>query len=318
MILTVTPHPALDSTWHVDALHPGETHRVEPGSSRAGGKGLNVARVLHGRGHDVIALATVGGPTGEEFREEIEASGIPHALIDVAAPTRRSIAIVDEGTGATSVFNERGASLEPQESGDLMRAAERLGHGAAAVAICGSLRPGFGPDELGALVGRLVDATAVIVDTSGPGMLAAAAAGAHVLKPNLEELVAATGITDPIASARALTARGARLVLVSLGADGLLVVPQEGMPLRARLPRPLRGNAVGAGDAMVAAVAAALADDEVRFVDRDGDDARRDLARRAVAWSAAAVLMPLAGDISPRHVALEKDVLVTNESGELP
>ena len=47
MILTVTPNPAIDLTWHVDRLTPGATHRVPTGASRAGGKGLNAARVLH-------------------------------------------------------------------------------------------------------------------------------------------------------------------------------------------------------------------------------------------------------------------------------
>ena len=47
MILTLTPNPAVDITWHVDQLTPGTTHRVPPAVARAGGKGLNVARVLH-------------------------------------------------------------------------------------------------------------------------------------------------------------------------------------------------------------------------------------------------------------------------------
>ncbi len=50
MILTVTPNPALDLTWRVERLVEGGTHRADAGAARAGGKGLNVARVAHAEG----------------------------------------------------------------------------------------------------------------------------------------------------------------------------------------------------------------------------------------------------------------------------
>ncbi len=312
MILTVTPCPALDLTWHVDALTPGAMHRARPGAGRAGGKGLNVARVLHAQGHEVLALTTVGGPNGTEFASELDASGIRSRLIPVDAPTRRSLAIVDDGQGETTVVNELGAALAPVEAAELATTATRLGRTARAVAISGSLPPGFGPEQLDAVVAELVDAgTPVVVDTSGPGLLAAARAGASALKPNHEELEAATGVADPLAGARSLLALGAGLVVVSLGRDGLLVVDRADVPLHARLPRALRGNPTGAGDAAVAAITAALA---TRPSLHGGSDAaalaRVELARHATAWSAAAVLMPHAGELSPDLAALEAEVVV--------
>lgn len=312
MILTVTPNPALDLTWHVDGLTPGATHRVHAGSSRAGGKGLNVARVLHTEGHDVVALATAGGATGAEFTAELEASGMPHRLLPVSIPMRRTVAVVDDRSGTTSILNEFGAALDPADTAALLGAAARLGRDASAVAVSGSLPPGLDADDLGSLVADLVRAgTPVVVDTNGPALLAAARAGAHALKPNREELEAATGRTDPIEGARALLGLGARLVVVSLGADGLVVVTRTGAPVHARLPRPLRGNATGAGDAAVAAIAVALAAGSDPGADTDAAArARLDLARRATAWSASAVLMPLAGELSPRHPELEAEVVV--------
>jgi len=315
VILTVTPNPALDLTWHVDALTPGATHRMGPGAARAGGKGLNVARVLHATGHEVLALATAGGASGDALRADLEASGVPNRVLPVAGATRRSVAIVDDRSGETTILNEFGAALSPDEAASLAANAERLAASADAVAICGSLPPGFGPETLGELVGRLVaTGTPVVVDTSGPGILAAARAGAHALKPNRDELEAATGHADPVTGARELIDLGARLVVVSLGADGLVVVGRTGPPVRARLPRPLHGNATGAGDAAVAAIAVALADGggaPDREPDLGAALARRiELARRATAWSASAVLMPVAGELSPEHAAIEREVLV--------
>jgi 1-phosphofructokinase family hexose kinase len=313
VILTVTPNPALDLTWHVDALTPGATHRAPAGAARAGGKGLNVASVLHSQGHEVLALATVGGSNGSEFEAELEASGIPHQLIRVNAPTRRSLAIVDDTGGQTTILNEFGAALAPAEAATLSATASRLGRSARAVAISGSLPPGFGPEHLGALVEELVaGGIPVVVDTSGAGLLAAARAGAYALKPNQEELETATGHADPLVGARSLLTLGARLVVVSLGRDGLLVIDRAHLPLRAQLPRPLHGNATGAGDAAVAAIAAALATG--MRLDGDIDDAARariELARRATAWSASAVLMPHAGELSSDHAALEAEVAVS-------
>jgi fructose-1-phosphate kinase PfkB-like protein len=195
----------------------------------------------------------------------------------------------------------------------LAETATRLGRTARVVAISGSLPPGFGPQQLGALVGELVSTgIPVVVDTSGVGLLAAARAGASALKPNHEELEDATGHGDPLEGARSLLALGARLVVVSLGRDGLLVVDRAHVPLHAQLPRALHGNATGAGDAAVAAIAAALVTDAP--LDGDSDDAvraRAELARRATAWSASAVLIPHAGELSPDHAALEDEVAVS-------
>ncbi|MDQ0893126.1 1-phosphofructokinase family hexose kinase [Agromyces ramosus] len=313
MILTVTPNPALDLTWHVEALSPGATHRVPTAAARAGGKGLNVARVLHGAGHEVLALATTGGATGAEFTAELAASGVPHRLLAVRAPTRRSAAIVDDRRGETVVLNELGGPLAAEESTALHDSAVQLARDAGVVAICGSLPPGFGAEHLGELVAAIAaSGVPVVADTSGPALLAAARAGAHVVKPNREELEQATGRAEPLAGARALLDLGAHLIVVSLGTEGLLVVGRSGAPVHARLPEPLHGNATGAGDAAVAAIAAALATGVDLAADTDAAArARLDLARRATAWSASAVLMPLAGELSPRHAELEAAVVAT-------
>ncbi|QAY73261.1 1-phosphofructokinase family hexose kinase [Agromyces protaetiae] len=310
MILTVTPNPALDLTWHVDRLAPGETHRVDTGHGRAGGKGLNVARVLHAEGREVTALATVGGASGHEFAAEAAASGIPTRLLPVAGSTRRSIAIVDRRSGEATVLNERGAALAAHEASALLAEAATLGGRARAVAISGSLPPGLHADAIGELVATLTaHGVPVVADVPGAALLAAARAGAAAVKPNRDELVEATGEHDPLAGARRLQALGARIVVASLGADGMLVLDPEGRALRARLGRTLHGNATGAGDAAVAAIALALAEAS------DASEAPdlESLARRAAAWSASAVLMPLAGELHPDHAALAREIAIDDD-----
>lgn len=304
MIITVTPNPALDLTWHVDKIVAGGVHRAETGRARAGGKGLNVARVAHAQGAAVRALATVGGATGGEFALELRESGVPNVLVPVAAATRRSIALVDEALGDTTIVNERGIAPTGDEWRALFDALgeELVGAGESSVlVISGSLPPETPVDILPSLilVGRAAGAR-VIVDTSGPALLQAADAGASVLKPNAAELAAATGLSDPIAGAQELLRRGVELVLLSLGADGMLAVTGENV-VHARLDAPLAGNPTGAGDAAVAACAVLMA---------EGITDPETILRRATAWSAAAVLMPLAGEISGTWPALEAALTV--------
>lgn len=301
MILTVTPNPALDLTWHVDRLTLGETHRTDAGAARAGGKGINVARVAHRQGASVLAVATAGGRSGVEFAAELGASGVPHRLVPVVGATRQSVAIVDRALGDTAVVNERGITPTDAEWAALLGEVVDALPSAQVLVISGSLPPGAPATLLPLLIGTARDAgVPVIVDTSGPALLHAADAGASVVKPNAAELVEATGITEPVEGARSLIARGVELVLLSLGAEGMLAVTASEV-LHARLDAPLAGNPTGAGDAGVAACAVLYADGV-----RDPEA----ILRRATAWSAAAVLMPLAGEISDEWEALEQRLVV--------
>ncbi|MGX5697961.1 1-phosphofructokinase family hexose kinase [Agromyces soli] len=254
MIVTVTPNPALDLTWHTERAVPGGTHRVDAALVRAGGKGLNVARVAHAQGAEVLAVTTAGGAVGGELAAELAMSGVPHRLVPVTAETRRSAAIVDESLGDTMIFNERGVAPTPAEWASFERAVREALDRARVVVVSGSLPPGADPGLVRALVETARSrGIRSIVDVSGPALLAAADAGADLVKPNRSELAEATGFDDPVAGARALLARGAGRVLCSLGADGMLLLGREGAPRRVRLPEPLAGNPTGAGAAAVAA-----------------------------------------------------------------
>ncbi|MGH3322648.1 MAG: 1-phosphofructokinase family hexose kinase [Streptosporangiaceae bacterium] len=292
MILTLTPNPALDVTYHVNALEPGATHRVRAVHRRAGGKGLNVSRVLHEQGAVTRVLAPCGGASGGELRADLDAAGIAHALLPVATPTRSTVAVVADGDEAT-LFNEPGQPLaDPdwERLGALV--ADHLAH--ASVLVCsGRLPPGTDPGHLGSLVRAAHAAGApVLVDTSGPALQVAAEAGADVLKPNADELRDATGQDDPRRGAEQLRELGAGAVVGSLGPSGLLAVTGRGT-WHAGPPREIHGNPTGAGDAAVGALALGMA----------RGDSWPERLRVAAAWSAAAVAAPIAGSLDPGVLA---------------
>ncbi|WP_037932467.1 PfkB family carbohydrate kinase, partial [Streptomyces sp. SPB78] len=132
----------------------------------------------------------------------------------------------------------------------------------------------------------------VVLDTSGEALRRGVAARPDILKPNEDELAQLTGSREPARAARDARRRGAGAVVASLGERGLLAAT----PLttwRAALPRPLPGNPTGAGDAVVAALLAGLADAEpwpARLA-------------HATALAAAAVASPVAGEFDARAYA---------------
>jgi tagatose 6-phosphate kinase len=70
LVVTVTPNAALDHTLYVDALRPGRRHRVRAEHEQAGGKGVNVARVLAGLGVAVRSVVVLGGETGRAIHRD--------------------------------------------------------------------------------------------------------------------------------------------------------------------------------------------------------------------------------------------------------
>ncbi|QJW35231.1 1-phosphofructokinase family hexose kinase [Cellulosimicrobium protaetiae] len=321
-VVALTPNPAWDVTYGVDRLVPGESLRVRTVVGRAGGKGVNVARVARVLGAPSVAVCPLGGPLAAPFAADLDADGQPAAVVPVAGAVRQSVAVVPaqagpEDRGHPTVLNEPGPALDDAEWAALVAACvaqvrppagvgvpdvgPEAPPGAAASAVVatvsGSLPPGTTRERVLGLVGALHGAGArVHVDVSGPGLLWAADAGADLLKPNRSELAEATGADDLVDGVAELFRRGARAVVVTDGERGLTAYApgaDTARPVvvgRARLAEPVAGNPTGAGDAAMAALA----------VDPDQPWARR--LALAAATSAAAVLQPVAGAVDRADV----------------
>lgn len=297
MILCVCPSPAIDVTYRVDRFVTGGGNRVLEVAERPGGKGVNVARVLHRIGTPTAVLVPLGGHSGGQLRRDLETVGIPVHAVPSTLPTRRTVTVVDDRTGEATLLSE-GAAIDcwPQ----LVRRCSDLVTGADAVVISGSLPAGAPVDGLAELV-RIADPSArpVVVDSSGPPLAAALAARPTCIKPNSDELAALTGNSDPVSAATDLARTHAITVVASRGAEGVIAVDDSGA-WHAWPERRIEGNPTGAGDALVAGLARGLA----------GGTRVADVLPDAVALSAAAVLQPVAGDVDPRDVDLQRGGVV--------
>jgi tagatose 6-phosphate kinase len=276
--------PALDLTYQVDELSVGGTNRVRAVTERPGGKAVNVARLLHLLGTDVHVLTTAGGDTGVGLGAGLAELGIPHTLFPTERPTRRTTAIVEQVSGAVTMFSEP-AAIEDW-SGYVARC-DALIALADVVVISGSIPAGAPVDGFAQLTAMARShGRPVILDSSGPALAAALDAGPTVIKPNAEELRELVDDADPLAAVRSVAERWDVAVVASLGSDGLLAATADGC-WHARPRMALTGNATGAGDAVVAGIARGVL----------ARTAWPELLADCVGLASAAVLSPCAGEL---------------------
>jgi 1-phosphofructokinase len=293
VIVTLTLNPSVDRTVEVETLARGEVMRALGVRVDPGGKGINVSRALATHDIPTRAVVTVGGAEGEHLVTLLRDTGIEIVPVRIRGAIRSNITVV-EPDGTTTKFNEPGAQLSADELAAVLAAVKAAAESADWLVASGSLPTGTSPDVYAELVQSMAGSgTRVAVDTSGPALEAVLAVGPTLVKPNRDELAAASGrrlttIADVVDAASLLRERGARIVLASLGAEGAVLVDDDGA-IHGRTPAVSPVSSVGAGDAMLAGFLAAGG---------KGGDALVE----ALAWGAAAVLQPGSGMPSPRDI----------------
>lgn len=309
MIVTLTAHPSLDRTIALsETLRPGEVQSASSEREDAGGKGINVARVVAASGIHALAILPLAGD--DPFDAALRATGIAARRVPVTGRVRANVAITDPA-GVTTKLNLPGAALGPRDAGALIDTVVASTVGARWLVLAGSLPPGLPSDfyvDVASAVRAAhgVAAPRIAVDTSGPA-LAAVVERAHpdLIKPNDDELAELTGV--PIAVDGDLRAQAAALArrlvpahvgaaLVTLGGAGAVLVEPEGA-WAARPPRIRVQSTVGAGDSSLAGFLLA---------DVAGGDAAERL-RGAIRYGAAAASLP--GTQAPTPADLANDVI---------
>ncbi|MBO1075318.1 1-phosphofructokinase family hexose kinase [Roseomonas marmotae] len=263
-IATVTLSPALDLTIRMPRLRPGEVNRTGPAELRPAGKGVNVAVMLAVLGEAPLAAALLGQDDIPAFGQFLRPFGIDTEFVPLAGRCRINVKLVEAEAGQVTDINPAGP---PASLASLEELGARLARHAPGIAVlAGSLPQGLPPDAWVILMRALpAGGCKLLLDSSGPAFEAALAAGPALVKPNRAELAGLLGRPLPdrpalIQAALELRARGVERVVVSDGGAGALFLWPEAM-LWARPPKVTLTTTVGAGDAMVAGLAAAMARD---------------------------------------------------------
>lgn len=264
-IFTVTLNPAIDQTVMLDRLEVGAVHRARKVRQNAGGKGVNVASCLADWGTPVEAHGLLGADNSAFFDALFAAKAIGDQMIRIPGSTRVNLKIVDDA--GTTDINMAGIAIDANVAHEMTEGLRRRVQAGDLVILAGSLPPGARPDlyaEITAIAKRA--GARVLLDTSGTPWRLALAANIlpDAVKPNRHELSEWLGRPvetreDLMKAVDRVRADGVGLVVISAGEDGALFASDEGA-LTARLRVGDLASTVGAGDAMVAGIAAALAE----------------------------------------------------------
>lgn len=261
MILTLTLNPAIDMSYQLDELKIDTVNRCDQVIKTAGGKGLNVTRVLKCAHADVFATGFLGGKTGEFIEQELDRDGVRHHFVPIKSNTRHCIAIMHEGN-QTEIL-EGGPTISEQEADAFLNEYDQLLDRADIVTASGSLPKGLPKSFYQQLIKRATGKNRkFLLDTSGETLRTGIQAHPYLIKPNQEELAAVmeTEIrteADVLKSVRKLSEAGVPYIVVSLGKDGALGYT-DGHAFVVQPPKIHVVNPVGSGDSMIAGLAYGL------------------------------------------------------------
>lgn len=256
MIYTVTTNPCIDYYMDLTApLRVGEINRAAREECRPGGKGVNVAILLSRLGADACALGFCAGASGGMLRTLLAGAGCRSDLTELTGGmTRINVKILGDPETAC---NGSGPAVDGAVLERLVRKLERLTSRDTLV-LSGNLQPSIADAYARLARCAAVAGAQLAVDTTGAALLGTLEYRPYFIKPNLDELgelfsCRVESRAHALELARRLQAGGAQNVLVSMGAEGALLLASDGAAYHAVCNA--RGevvSTVGAGDSLVA------------------------------------------------------------------
>jgi tagatose 6-phosphate kinase len=309
MITTVTLNPAIDKTCTTGGLLLGQVNRMQTIKSYAGGKGVNVAKILRQYDYAVAALGFVGGYSGAFIENYLREIKVTTAFTKVKEETRVSTNIIAADGFITEIL-EPGPEITKQEMERFLADYKLWLEDSDLIVLSGSAPRGAADDIYARLI-RLAKKQnkKVVLDTSGGLLTNGVNEKPFMIKPNLLELEYLVGrrLKGLEASARAirdLADGGINHVMLSLGSQGLLYAEAgDNRIWQAKPPKIRAKNTIGCGDCIVASFCISQI---------NGDDTEKTL-RQAVALSAAAATLPGIGEV-PMEKAKElyNEIVITD------
>lgn len=293
MITTVTLNVAVDKAYVIGEFHQGEVMRVQKCTNTAGGKGLNVAKVAKLCGEEVLATGFVGGHAGAYIEQMLGEQAVANDFVHTANETRSCINIL-AADGSSTEFLEPGAPVTEEEKNEFLDKFNAIIDKSDVITISGSAPEGLPEDIYRQMIQAVKEkGRQVILDTSGKLLEEGIKAAPTMIKPNSDEIAALLGVDitnreQLIEGGRKLQQMGIEYVVISLGAEGALVITKDSV-YHGKPPKITPVNTVGCGDSMVAAFAVGLA----RKYDIE------ECLRYAVSVSAANALTMATGHFEP-------------------
>ncbi len=259
-LIAVCVSPAIDRNYVLESLLPGTLHRAANPRITAGGKGVNVARVLAMMGEKPVLLGFAAGEAGRFLHRELQKVGVRTHMTGVSGETRVTLNLLDRSSGLETEITEAGPTVGSDSLQQFLFHYEDTVESGDLVVLSGGL-PDGAPVDLYANLIRIAHAKGArcVLDTGAGALQAALAEKPELVKPNVRELSALCG--RPLRLKReiieAVRALGIERAAVSMGDKGALLVTPESAWHATALPVSVRST-IGSGDALTAGLALGL------------------------------------------------------------
>lgn len=264
-ILTVSVNPSVDIAYHLDTFQLDTVNRTKKVYKTAGGKGLNVARVLQQLSACTLITGIIGGTLGDFLIQQLDKNQIPHQFFSINAEIRNCIAILHAGK-QTEIL-EAGPTISLKECREFTKHFIELLDRVDMVCISGSLAKGMPADYYVELIENCAKkGIPCLLDCSNEALVQALQAPVKpaLIKPNLEELSQLLQISfsenfesEIIQALNQPIFADVEWIVVSLGKDGALAKHKDQF-YRVKIPQIPVVNPVGSGDATLAGLAYGL------------------------------------------------------------
>lgn len=260
MVITVTMNPAIDKTVEIEALQPGGLNRILKVEYDAGGKGINVSKTIYELGGESIATGFLGGNSGKTIENVLNEKNIRHDFIWVEGETRTNTKVFEKN-GAVTELNEPGPVITEAQVEELLKKLESYAEEGTLFILAGSIPTGV-DKGIYAKITRLAHekGAQVLMDADGELFRQALEAAPDIIKPNRVELEEYAGVDyrasheELLEMAKKLMEKGIHTVAVSMGKSGAMFVKGD-YEVKCPALSVKAHSTVGAGDAMVAALA---------------------------------------------------------------
>lgn len=260
MIITVTMNPAIDKTVEIDRLVAGGLNRIRKVEYDAGGKGINVSKTIHELGGKSIAVGFLGGNAGKTIEAVLKEKEISCDFVYVDGETRTNTKVFEE-SGAVTELNEPGPVISEEKMEELLKKLSGYAKEDTLFVLSGSIPKGVDKGIYGKIIELAHEKGAkVLLDADGELFCKALPAVPDIIKPNRVELEEYAGL-DYRASKEELKKlagdflnQGIKTAAVSMGKSGAMFL-WDGYTAECPALSVKAHSTVGAGDAMVAALA---------------------------------------------------------------
>lgn len=309
----------------MDQFERGAVMRTESAEVRAGGKGIDAARVAHSLSRKAPLVVLMGDRDANEYCRLLSEENIDFKYTTYQGSIRVATMYLETSSSTTTIVNEEGATITPADwTAYLSAVANELKPGEI-VACMGSFPHGVEQEAIADLAEMVHHSGSLLLMDSAPHFLAyGLASGVDIVSPNLDEAEAVINSTTEDffkgdtqggkeraeKAALRLCEMGTKIAIVHAGALGAAIA-QAGKVSFVSSPNVSVVSSVGAGDSLAAGFALKSEEqgDVRNFASIDWELS----LRYGVATAAASCEKGRSGEVDPARVSALFDDLVAGK-----